>query len=274
MAKSGSASASKGSGGSSSSSSSSKPSWGSPSSQSDWFDSVTGTTNAEREAWRENFNGGQPAGALGSGKSASDSVSKSESGWYAKTAFGASTVAPVVSGPGGPSTPPAAAQAPTKGAGQPVVQTSPTKQAGTGPGQPVVTTKPSNSKLKVTSGVPVFAPGASPPTKVHDGSVRSYGIGLGLTWEVPADLTMAQDWEDEVGDTWGIIPIGWNNVIAAGHNAGRLSNYLVSGATSGASAAVAPVIGASNQWLSNMDGTPGNYDGDRVNPFAVVQSPF
>lgn len=208
---------------------------------SSWFEQVTGTSNSEREAWRNNYNGGA---AVGAGASYYNDISGYSDGSYDGGGKGSS--ASVSKGTGVTHT------YTTPAPGIPYGSSvrggwSPTPVAPTQPGGPVLVTAPPGGYQTVTSG-PGLQSGPGPGWGGGGNVVLTPGYSANVTQvvigghPVNVDRTMsnAEDIEERYGEAefgspayfygWGVtIADAWNDRQKLGEALGINTNDPWSG---------------------------------------------
>lgn len=237
-----------------------------------WFNEVTGTNDYERQSWRDSYNGGRAAGDWTGNTNAR--LDAERDAFQGATWSGSSTqpsALELARSFVGPTTVTGTSGTVGTGGGNGGAVTGGAGAVGTGAGAPNVTTGGVKPKPGEQPKIPVFVPGFGPKTKVYGGTPRELGIGFGLTWETPDDLSPAQDWEDEVGDFWTVPAMAYNIAISTGHNAGRAGQAAHRALSEIGGAASKSVSDAASDWF-NAPGTP--YTETRNNPFGYATSPF
>lgn len=251
-----------------------------------WFEDVTGTSNSERQAWRDNFNGGLAVGAGASFYNAGYSGGGGGSLGGSKTEVGG-----VVKGAGTPGPAPTTTVKhvePTgntgRGGGPTIVKDngewSPTRYAPNQAGGPVTTGNPGPGQQAGTGAGTGTMTGTFWPTKhKNDGptkqkdddgltendNYRYTGIGFGLTWASNRLTAMGQALEDEMGEIGG-IPFQITKLTEEiAINGTRLGSHMYG---VGWNSGVGPALNQAHDVISNAwnAGWDDNIPGDQPHP--------
>lgn len=204
-----------------------------------WFETVTGTSNAERQAWRDNFNGGY---AVGAGASFYNSHLPGAGGGGSlggsKTEVGGAVKGTGTPGPAPTTTVKHVEPTNTGRGGGPVLvkdDWSPTRYAPNQPGGPVTTGNPGPGQQVGTGpgtggggflGLPDLSNGYG-PMKIKVKDQATGGLVGGIYWEPsPWQSDVEEFWEPRYGEPGEWLGGIANIAVDLHHNAGRLNDWI------------------------------------------------